>query len=114
MLNNRLRTAGKSLRKKYLSSWITVFGKATENIGNLKNIKLVKSREKHSRYVMTANFKDGYPFLKELFAVEVGKNIDQDYNPMYLGEAILDLSKTLLFEFHHDYMQSLYGSKVRL
>ena len=63
---------------------------------------------------MTANFKDGYPFLKELFAVEVEKNIDQDYNPMYLGEAILDLSKTLLFEFHHDVMQSLYGSKVRL
>ena len=34
--------------------------------------------------------------------------------PGYLGQAILDLSKTLLYEFHYDYMRPKHGSKVRL
>ena len=33
---------------------------------------------------------------------------------MYLGQAILDLSKTLMYEFHYDYMKARYGSKVNL
>ena len=31
---------------------------------------------------------------------------------MYLGQAILELSKTLMYEFHYDYMGPKYGSKV--
>ena len=34
--------------------------------------------------------------------------------PVYLGQAILDLRKTLMYEFHYDYMRPKYGSKVNL
>ena len=34
--------------------------------------------------------------------------------PVYLGQAILDLSKMLMYEFHYDYMRLKYGSKVKL
>ena len=34
--------------------------------------------------------------------------------PVYLGQAILDLSKTLMYEFHYDYMRPKYGSKANL
>ena len=34
--------------------------------------------------------------------------------PVYLGQAILDLSKTLMHEFHYNYMRPKYGSKVKL
>ena len=33
---------------------------------------------------------------------------------VYLGQAILDLSQTLMYEFDYDYMQSNYGRKVKL
>ena len=34
--------------------------------------------------------------------------------PVYLGQAILDLSKALMYEFHYDYMRPKYGSKAKL
>ena len=32
--------------------------------------------------------------------------------PVYLGQVILDLTKTLMYEFHYDYMTLKYGSKA--
>ena len=34
--------------------------------------------------------------------------------PVYLGQAVLYLSKMLMYEFHYDYMRPKYGSKVKL
>ena len=34
--------------------------------------------------------------------------------PVNFGQAILDLSKTLMNEFHYNYMRPKYGSKVKL
>ena len=33
---------------------------------------------------------------------------------IYLGQAILDISKTLMFEFWYDYIKLKYGDEVRL
>ena len=34
--------------------------------------------------------------------------------PLYLGASILDISKTLMFEFWYDYLKSKYGDRVKL
>ena len=34
--------------------------------------------------------------------------------PIYLRQAILDLNKTLMYEFWYDYIKSKYGDKARL
>ena len=46
---------------------------------------------------MKRHFKDGFPFSKYLFAVEMGKSEIMMNKPVYLGQAILDLSKTLMY-----------------
>ena len=92
----------------------SVFGKAIKNIRNHMDIKLVTSDKKYLRYVMKPNFKDGHPFSKYLFAVEMGKTEIKMNKPACLGQAILDLSKTLMHEFHYDYMRPKYGSKIKL
>ena len=86
----------------------SVFGKTIENIRNHKNMKLMASQEKYPKYVMKPNFKDGYPFSKEFFAVEIGKTEIEMNKPVSLGQAILDLSKTPMYEFHYNYMQPKY------
>ena len=62
-------------------------------------MQLVTSRKKHGRYVMNPNLEDEYPFLMELFAVEIRNTEIKKNKPVYLGQAILDLSKTLMYEF---------------
>ena len=34
--------------------------------------------------------------------------------PIYLGLSILDISKTLMYEFWYDYMKPKYGNRVKL
>ena len=63
---------------------------------------------------MKPNFKDGHPFSKHLFAVEMVKTEIKMNKSVYLGQAILDLSRTLMYEFHYDCMRPRYGSKVEL
>ena len=45
----------------------------------------------------------------EIKKVEVKMN-----KPIYLGQAILDISKTLTYEFWYDYTKPKYGDKARL
>ena len=92
----------------------SVFGKTMENIRNHKDIKLVTSDKKYLKYIMKPNFFNGHPFSKHFFAVEMGKREITINKPVYLGQVILDLSKTLMYEFHYDYMRPKYGSKVNL
>ena len=104
-----------SLRKTFFKLMNnSVFGKTMENIRNHKDMKLVTSDKKYLKYVMKPNFKDGHPFSKCLFAVEMGKREITMNKPVYLGQVILDLSKTLMYEFYYDYMRPNYGSKVNL
>ena len=77
-------------------------------------MKIVTSQEEYAKYVMKPIFKVGYPFSKELFAVEMRKTKINMNKPVCLRQAILDLSKMLMYEFHYDYMQLKYGIKVKL
>ena len=66
----------------------SVFGKTMENIRNHNDMKHVTSLEKYAKYVMKPNFKDGYPFSRELLAVEMGKTEIKMNKPVYLRQAI--------------------------
>ena len=71
----QVRTAAKNVFTKDFFKLMSnsVFGKTMENIRDHKDMKLVTSREKYVKYVMKPNFKDGHPFSKHLFAIEMGK-----------------------------------------
>ena len=63
---------------------------------------------------MKPTLRDGYPFLMELFAGEIGNTKIKKNKPVCLGQAILDLSKTLMYEFCNGPISLIYGSEVRL
>ena len=85
-----------------------------ENIRKHKNLKLVTTEEKYLRTVMHPNFKSGVLFGENLMGCEMGKIKVVMNKPVYLGQAILDLSKTVMYEFHYDYMVPKYGDRLKL
>ena len=83
----------------------SVFGKTMENIRKHKNIKLVTNKAQYLKTVMKPNFKFGVLFGENLMGYEMGKIKVVMKKPAYLGQAILDLSKIVMYEFHYDYMK---------
>ena len=117
--NTRLRTAASNDFEKDFFKLMnnSVFGKTMENICNHRNhrdMKLVTSEQKYQNYVMKPNFKDSVKFSNNLMGIEMGKTEITMNKPVYLGQAILDLSKIVMYEFHYDYMIPKYGSKAKL
>ena len=60
---------------------------------------------------MKPNFKGGVLLGADLMSCEMGKVKVKMNKPVYLGQAILDLSKTIMYEFHYDYMKRKYDEK---
>ena len=93
----------------------SVFGKTMENIRKDRNIKLVMTEEKYLHTVMKPNFKSGVLFGENLMGCEMRKIKVVMNKPVHLGQAILDLSKIIMYEFHYDYMVPKYGlEKLKL
>ena len=85
-----------------------------ENIRKHRNIKLVTNQKAYLKLVMKPNFKFGVRFGENLMGCEMGKIKDVMNKPVYLGQAILDLSKIVMYEFHYDYMAPKYRKKLDL
>ena len=64
--------------------------------------------------VMKPNFKSGVLFGENLMGCEMGKIKVLMNKHVYLGKAILDLSKIIIYEFHYDYMKPKYGNNLTL
>ena len=93
----------------------SVFGRTTENIRKHRNIKLVTTEEKYLKTVMKPSFKSGVRFDENLMGCEMGKIKVVMKKPVYLGQAILDLSKIIMYEFHYDYVKPKYdGENLKL
>ena len=92
----------------------SVFGKTMENVRNRVNIKLVNDREKAKNLTAKPNFKHLNIFCEELIAVHMKKTNLIFNKPVYLGMCILDLSKTIMYEFHYKYIKPKYGDKAKL
>ena len=96
--NTQLRTATANDFEKdfYKLMNNAVFGKTMENIRKHRNIKLVNNDVNYLKCVMKPNFKSGVLYGMNLMGCEMGKTILKMNNPVYIGQAILDLSKMVM------------------
>ena len=79
-----------------------------------KEIKLVTTDEKRNKLVSEPNYHTTKRFSENLLAIEMKKTKVKMNKPIYLGMSILDISKTLMYEFWYDYLKPKYGDKVKL
>ena len=115
-MNTNLRTKAKNNFEKDFFKLMnnSVFGKTMENIRNRVVVKLVNTEEKFRKLIAKPNFRSRKIFSENLISVHM-KNTSLTMNkPVYLGMCILDLSKTIMFDFHYNYIKPKYGDKAKL
>ena len=83
----------------------SVFGKTMENVRKQRDIKLVTTEEKRCKLVSEPNYHTAKHFSNNLLATEMKKTKVRVNKPIYLGMSILDISKTLKYEFWYDYIK---------
>ena len=85
-----------------------------QNDGKHRYIKLVTTEAKRNKLTSEPNYHSTKCISKHLLVMEMKKAEVKMNKPIYLGQAVLDLSKTLMFEFWYDYLKPMYGDKIRL
>ena len=69
---------------------------------------------KAKKLAVKPNFDHCNIFSEELVAIHM-KKTKLDFNkPVYLRMCILDLSKTVMYDFHYNYIKKKYGDKAKL
>ena len=92
----------------------SVFGKTVENVRKHRDMKLVTIEEKRIKLVSEPNYHTTKQFSENLLAKEMKKTKVKMNKPVYLGMSILDISKTLMYEFWYDYIKLKYKDKAKL
>ena len=92
----------------------SVFGKTMENIRKRVNVKLVTDVKKLLKWTSKPTYISSKIFNENLVAVHKTKEQIKLNKPAYVGMCILDLSKTLMYDFHYNYIKQHYGSKAKL
>ena len=115
-MNTELRKAAKNDFEKDLFKLMnnSVFGKTMENIRKHRDIKLVKMGKKRSKLVSEPNYHTINLISEDLSITEMKKTKVKMKKPIYLGLSILEISKTLMYEFWYDYMKPKYNDTVKL
>ena len=115
-LNTELRTRGKNEFEKDFFKLMnnSVYGKTMENVRTRVDIRLVNSEEGARKLAVEPNFRHATVFDENLAAFHMKKTTVKLNKPVYLGMTILDLSKTLMYRFHYQYMKNKYGEKSKM
>ena len=115
-LNTQLRTkATNDFEKDFFKLMNNfVFGKTMENIRNRVDVRLRTSEKSAEKLVTKPNYERTTIFSEDLIAVHMKKTELVFNKPVYLGMAILDISKTHMYDFHYNYMKVKYGDDCKL
>ena len=92
----------------------SVFGKTMENLRKRVDDRLVTYEKKLLKLTTKPTYGSSKIFNENLMAVHKIKEALTLNKPAYVGMCILDLSKTLMYAFHYNYIKKRYGDRARL
>ena len=92
----------------------SMFGKTMENLRKRVDVRLVTDVNQFIKLTSKPTFVSSKIFNKNLVAVHKIKETLKLNRPVYVGMCILDLSKTLMYYFHYNYIKKEYESRAKL
>ena len=91
-----------------------VYRTETEKLRNRIDVKLVSNEKDYLERTSKPSCMSQKVFDNDLIVIRKSKITLSLNKPAYVGICILDLSKVLMYEFHHDYTKIKYDNKSRL
>ncbi|XP_058790457.1 uncharacterized protein LOC131663808 [Phymastichus coffea] len=94
-----------------------VYGKTMEDERKRKDVKLINQwggRYGAEARIAQPNFHSSSIFHENLAAIQLSQTTISIKKPIYIGLCVLDLSKTLVYDFHYGYMKQRIGEKCKL
>ena len=85
-----------------------------ENIRKRVDVRLVTDENKLLKYASKPTYVSSKIFNENLVAVHKIKETLTLNRPAYVGMCILDLSKTLMYDFHYNYIKDKYKNKAKV
>ena len=115
-MNTKLRKEAKNDFEKdfFKLANNAVFGKTMENVRNHRDIKIVITNKQRNILASEPNYHSTKYISEDLLIMEMKKTEVKMNKPVYLGQSILDISKTLMHEFWYNYIKPKYGDSARL
>ena len=92
----------------------SVYGKICENLRKRVDVRLVTDQNKLSKLASKPTYVNSKIFTEDLVVVGKIKETLKLDRPAYVGMCILDLSKTLMYDFHYNYIKKGYNNKAKL
>ncbi|KAF4525692.1 hypothetical protein B566_EDAN014792, partial [Ephemera danica] len=86
-----------------------VYGKIMEIVRKRMHLELVMDSKRLAKCIASMYFKDRVIYSENMSAVHFHKKKVVLDKPTYVGMAILDISKTLMYDFHYETMVPMYG-----
>ena len=92
----------------------SVFGRTMLNLRKRVDVRLVTDEKKLDKLTSKPTYVSSKMFNENLMAVHKVKEALTLNSPAYVGMCILDLSKTLMYDFHYNYIKKKYGNRAKL
>ena len=114
-MNTELKKDARNDFEKYFYKLMNnaVFGKTMENVKKHQDIKLT-TYKRRNQLASEPNYHTTKYFSKNLVAIEMKKTKVKTNKSIYLGMSILDIRKTLMYEFWYDYIKPKYQDRAKL
>ena len=108
--NTNERTKAKTTFEKDLWKLMnnSFYGKTLENIRGRSSVKLTTSISEAKKAIGKPNFKDSVIFNENFVAITNNVTSIKFNKPIYLGQAILDHSKSLMYQFYYNVINPLW------
>jgi hypothetical protein len=114
--NTKMRSVSKNAFEKNFFKLMnnSIYGKTMENIRKRVDVKLVSTQEDLIKLVASPCFQSQRIMNPCLVAVKKKKEVITLSKPCYVGMSILDLSKTLMYDFHYNTIKKEYENNAKL
>ena len=114
--NTKQRTQSKNDFEKDLYKLMNnaPFGKTMENVRNRVDINLYTDEKLALKQFAKPQYLQSKIYSEDLIAIKKVKGVVKLDKPIYVGVAVLDLSKLHMYKFHYDFIKEKYNEKATL